>query len=85
MEPKILYLEGKRMQHPESAHEHLRHILHFPSFYGNTLDALYDCLTEIGEPTILEISDSGMLFPKIRMVLLDAAEENELLQIRMKK
>ena len=31
--------------------------LSFPAYYGNNLDALYDCLTEIGQDTCLTLTD----------------------------
>ncbi len=31
---------------PEQLHEALRQALSFPDWYGNNLDALFDCLTE---------------------------------------
>ena len=38
--------------------------LSFPDHYGNNLDALHDCLTDIAEPT------------RIRLLNWDAAEES---------
>jgi RNAse (barnase) inhibitor barstar len=34
-------------------HQRISECLSFPDWYGNNLDALYDCLTEIGSPTHL--------------------------------
>ena len=36
-------------------HEILREVLPLPDYYGNNLDALYDVLTEQGEPWDIEI------------------------------
>lgn len=58
----------------------LRESLAFPEWYGNNLDALYDCLTEIFEPTHLIISNLPPL-PGFRETLEDAAKENEALSI----
>ena len=33
----------------EKAHIYLKQVLRLPSYYGNNLDALYDCLTDIQE------------------------------------
>ena len=37
----------------KSAHEYIAKTLEFPEYYGNNLDALFDCLTEMGECSIL--------------------------------
>ena len=38
-------------------HAALASALSFPDHYGNNLDALYDCLTEIGQDTCLILQD----------------------------
>ncbi len=71
----------------EQVHEYLKDKFDFPDYYGNNLDALYDCLTEITVPTAV-----GMVFPytdfdeedhdliayydKIKRVFRDAEEDN---------
>ena len=45
-------------------HKAFAEALSFPDHYGNNLDALHDCLTDISEPT------------RIRLLHWDAAEEN---------
>ena len=62
-------------------HKELKELLNFPSYYGENFDALYDCLTEIGEPIRFEVRDlrTSKLGPAgrvLRQVLLDAAESN---------
>lgn len=47
------YLDGRRMTDKVSAHAHLQEKLGFPDYYGANLDALYDCLTEIGDDTTI--------------------------------
>ena len=62
-------------------HAALRQVLCLPDYYGENFDALYDCLTERGVPTHLEVRDlersglgeAGCVF---RQVLLDAAACN---------
>ena len=39
-----------------TAHAYLQAVLALPEYYGANLDALYDCLTEIEEPTEIMIS-----------------------------
>ena len=58
------------------SHEKIADALRFPPYYGRNLDALYDCLTAVGEKTVLYLSGTdtaGGLFAVIR----DAARENE--------
>ena len=45
MEEKII--DCTRIQNREDFHAVFREVLSFPDWYGNNLDALYDCLTEI--------------------------------------
>ena len=45
MEEKII--DCARIHSREDLHAVFREALTFPEWYGNNLDALYDCLTEI--------------------------------------
>lgn len=81
----IVHLKGGSMQHPSGANAHLRERLHLPGHYGENLDALFDCLTEITEPTVLLISQWDKLFPALRQVLLAAARENDNIQIQIRE
>lgn len=36
-------------------HEYLMEMMVFPEYYGKNLDALYDCLSDIDEPTAVAI------------------------------
>lgn len=50
---KTIVLDGARMPTKEAAHAYLAERLMLPGYYGGNLDALYDCLTERGEATLL--------------------------------
>ena len=57
-------------------HQALKTALDFPHWYGNNLDALYDCLTEVSEPTELILLHFSAL-PGFRETFADAASVNE--------
>ena len=48
-----IILNAKRMTSREQAHAYLARRLRLPEWYGKNLDALNDCLGEIGTPTCL--------------------------------
>ena len=48
---RIIRLDGVSMTDRETTHSYLKFKFYFPTHYGKNLDALYDQLTEIGEPT----------------------------------
>ena len=49
-------LDCREMQGKKKAHAYLAEKLSFPSYYGKNLDALYDCLTDISEPTAVGLA-----------------------------
>ncbi len=49
----IFILDGTRMTDRETAHSYLAHVLRLPDYYGNNLDALYDCLSEFSDDTTI--------------------------------
>ena len=60
-------------------HRLLAQVLSFPEGYGNNLDALYDCLTDIFDPTHLILENWDPLSPVLgsfRPVFDDAEAEN---------
>ncbi|WP_234121993.1 barstar family protein [Clostridium hydrogenum] len=42
---KTIVIEGKNFKDRESFHAFLKLQMNFPEYYGNNLDALWDCLT----------------------------------------
>ena len=56
-----IYLNGKAMKNREDMHAHLRRRLKLPEYYGNNLDALFDCPTEKGEETELIVRNTEAL------------------------
>ena len=82
---KTYVLEGKLLQSRESAHQHLAQALELPEYYGMNLDALYDCLTEMGPCTIL-LRDAALLQAdgygaRVLAVLWRSALENPSLHV----
>ena len=50
---KEYVLDCEEMYERGAAHEYIAHVLEFPKYYGKNLDALFDCLTEMGECSIM--------------------------------
>ena len=78
-----IVLDALCMEEKETEHTYLKEKLRLPDYYGGNLDALYDCLTDEEEMEI-EVENreqAGKYFLRIWNVLLDAAEENEGLQL----
>ena len=64
-------------------HRAFANALSFPDDYGNNLDALYDCLTEIAEPTRIQLlcwknaaETLGNYAQSAKRAILDAAIQN---------
>ena len=88
---RTITLNINRLHSVPALHKYLRSALALPVYYGANLDALYDCLTEIAEPTQIivpaDITDNeklGWYGEQLLQVLQDAAEENENLQVTVK-
>ena len=75
-------LDGSLFSDKKTAHRQIARALSFPSYYGNNLDALYDCLTEMG-PAQIDLYSCAMIRrnlnsygEKMLQVFRDAASEN---------
>lgn len=53
----ICFIDCSKITHAEQMHRKLANLLAFPQWYGNNLDALFDCLTELSTPTQLHFSN----------------------------
>lgn len=81
-------LDGSRLTDKKALHAYISDLLQLPDCYGNNLDALYDCLCEIGTNTTVEFINIGIAkkalgdyFNALVAVLNDAAVYNPHLSI----
>jgi len=77
MRKYILDFDGKTTR--EQIHEHLAQVLQLPAHYGHNLDALYDCLSEIAEPTcigVYNVDASNGYMDALAGMLGDINDEN---------
>jgi len=78
-----IILEGSRIKTIEDFHREIKNVLELPDYYGNNLDALWDCLTGwIETPLTLIWKDFGIsktnlgsLSEKVVSVLIKAEKE----------
>ena len=71
-------LDCEEMTDRERTHEYIAEVLEFPDYYGANLDALFDCLTEMGESSILFINlDALEMLGDYSGALLAVFEEAE--------
>lgn len=76
---KSVFLQGDAL-----THDALAEAFGFPAYYGRNLDALHDCLGDIGEDTAVIVTDMGSADEngrRILTVLWDSARENPQLSL----
>ena len=85
---RTVILDGRRMENREIFHEIIARELNFPGWYGKNLDALYDCLVDLREETVISVlyprtmeERLGDDWKKLLSALLDAQRENGCLRI----
>lgn len=88
---RIITLDIEKMRSLPMLHKYLHTALALPEYYGANLDALYDCLTEIAEPTELVVPQKvaaeaylGWYGQQFLQVLQDAAAANDALTITLR-
>ena len=64
-------LDARKLGTRESAHPYLKKVFRFPDYYGQNLDALYDCLSELSGIRILLLhtEEAGDYFSSVLSVL----------------
>lgn len=87
---KTVILDGERISTMADVHDLFSKELEFPQFYGRNLDALYDCLTDVGDEAEIKIRnfeklqyELGKYADIIIRVLKDASEVNSKLKIKV--
>ena len=87
-----IVLDAKRFKGRTRAHAYLKEALRLPDYYGKNLDALYDCLGEIGEETVIVVPEViqkkeylGDYGKTMLRVFKDAAQENKMLKVVLKE
>lgn len=79
----MIRLNARNLLTKTDAHPYLKEMLSFPDYYGNNLDALFDCLTDLG-PTrvcIENVKIGGSYLEKILRVFKDAQKANPDLEL----
>ena len=71
-------IDGKLIK--RDGHDYLKEVLNFPDYYGKNLDALYDCLTEIGVETKIKLTNADFINQDLLETFIDASGENTFLE-----
>ena len=83
-----IILNSENLAQRKQAHQYLAQMLNFPDYYGKNLDALFDCLTEFGDCTLIleggaDLSRNGGYGAKVLKVLEEAALANPRLKLEI--
>ena len=86
---KIVILDAKKMLEKEKMHEYFAKKFDLPEHYGRNLDALFDCLCEINEPTLIKLKNENALDVATKESLIqlfrDVCSENALVKFELVK
>ncbi|WP_103583326.1 barstar family protein [Campylobacter concisus] len=86
---KIVILDAKKMLEKEKMYEHFAKKFDLPEYYGKNLDALFDCLCEINEPTLIKLKNENVLDgatkESLTQLFSDVCNENELVKFKLVK
>ena len=80
---KDITIDCSRIASPADLHRLFAEALAFPAHYGNNLDALHDCLTDLSEKTRIRLmywedaeKSLGSYARATKRAILDAATQN---------
>ena len=86
---KSVSLDAKKMLEKEKMHEYFAKKFDLPEYYGKNLDALFDCLCEINEPTLIKLKNERALDDgtkeSLTQLFRDVCSENTLVKIELVK
>lgn len=74
---RIIELDGECIK--KYSHDYLKEELSFPDYYGKNLDALYDCLTDIGVETEIHLKNSSLVSLDMIDTFFDASVVSDFL------
>ena len=80
----MIILDAAMLRERLPAHDYLKEALALPDYYGKNLDALYDCLTELGETEIqfVNLDAAGdSYFSRVLSVFQEARDQNPRLRL----
>lgn len=83
----VRHIDCTQISNRDNLHTYLKETLGLPEYYGRNLDALFDFLSELGQPTRLEISHTEHLIPlgsygeALMSTFRDAALDNPNLEL----
>lgn len=80
----MIILDAANLTDRAAAHAYLKDALSLPDYYGKNLDALYDCLTDLGETEIRFVNldaAGGSYFSRVLSVFQEAQAENPRLHL----
>ena len=72
---KKITLDFGNISNKEEMHKYLAEKFEFPDYYGKNLDALFECLTDIAEPTAVNIINAINDYDEQIINVITSAEE----------
>ena len=86
---KSVILDAKKIVEKEKMHEYFAKKFDLPEHYGRNLDALFDCLCEINESTLIKLKNEDALQGDTKESLIrlfhDVCNENEQVKFELVK
>lgn len=87
---KTVIIDCEKLYQKDQAHLYLAQVFSFPDYYGKNLDALFDCLVELGKCTIVlknksSIQKTDHYGIKVLKVLEEATRTNPNLKLEVQK